>query len=115
MDLPHEMTTLSQIMEKLRIQKKDNEFRWCKDGFTMNKGKFYQPDELEIIKVYRFEENSNPSDTSILYIIQAKDGLIGYSLDAYGVYSNHDDEEGYDNFIRQIPIRNHDEQMLFEI
>jgi hypothetical protein len=115
MQTPHEMTTLSEVMEKLRLQKKDNEFRWCPDGFTVNKGKYYQPQDLEIVKVYRFEGITDPGDMSILYIIQANDGMIGYSLDAYGVYSEHDDEAGYDNFIRQVPICNHEQQMLFEI
>jgi hypothetical protein len=109
------MTSLSEVMEKLRIKKIDNEFRWAPEGFTANKGKFYQPEDLEIVKVYRFEENTDPADTSILYVIQAKDGLVGYSLDAYGIYSNHDDEEGYDNFIRLISHKNHDEQLLFEL
>jgi hypothetical protein len=42
-------------------------------------------------------------------------GLTGYSLDAYGTYSNHDDEKGYDNFIRMIPEKDHDTQLLFEL
>ncbi len=109
------MTTLTEVLEKLRMKKMDNEFRWTKDGFSANKGKFYQPEDLEIIKIYRFEGSSDPGDTSILYIIQANDGLIGYSLDSYGAYSDHDDEEGYDNFIRLISHKDHDEQMLFEL
>jgi hypothetical protein len=115
MQIPHQMTTITEVLEKLRMKKMDNEFRWTKDGFTANKGKFYQPEDLEIVKVYRFEGMSDPADMSILYIIQANDGLIGYSLDAYGAYSDHDDEEGYDNFIRLISHKNHDEQMLFEL
>jgi len=115
METAHEMTTVSEVMERLRLQKKDNEFRWCPDGFTVNKGKYYQPEDLEIVKTFRFEGMSDPADMSILYIIEAKDGMIGYSLDAYGVYSDHADEEGYDNFIRKIPIANHDAQMLFQI
>ena len=110
-----EMTTLSSIMEKLRLKKIDNEFRWTPEGFTAGKGKVYTPDQLSIIKVYRFEGESDPADMEILYIIEANDGLIGYSLDAYGVYSNHEDEGGYDNFIRQIPIVNRDEQLIFEV
>jgi len=58
---------------------------------------------------------SDPSDMSILYLIKANDGFIGYSLDAYGVYSNHDDEEGYDNFIRKIPVKDNEEQLTFEL
>lgn len=115
MQIPHEMTTLSEVLEHLRMKHYDNEFRWSKEGFSAGKGKSYQPEELTIVKIYRFEEVTDPSDMSILYLIKANDGLIGYSIDAYGVYSNHDDEEGYDNFIRTIPQLDHDQQLLFEI
>jgi hypothetical protein len=117
LDAKTEMTTLSSVMEKLRIKKIDNEFRWTPEGFTAGKGKFYTPDQLAILKTYRFEGESDPSDMEILYIIKAADGLIGYSIDAYGMYSNHEDEGGYDNFIRQIPIsnRNEQDQLTFEI
>jgi len=114
MPVKDEMNTLSQIMNKLNAKGYDQEFRWTKDGFAYN-DKSYQPEELTIVKTYRFEGESDPSDTSILYLIKAHDDLIGYSLDAYGVYSNHDDEEGYDNFIRQIPVKDNEEQLLFEL
>lgn len=110
-----EMTTLSTVLEKLRIKKIDNEFRWTNEGFHASKGKNYQPEDLKIIKTYRFEGDSDPSESSILYIIEANDGLIGYSLDAYGVYSNHDDEEGYDNFIRMIHVEGRGEEVLMDI
>jgi hypothetical protein len=109
-----EMNTLSQILNKFSAKGYDHEFRWTPEGFVFN-DKTYQPEDLMIVKTYRFEGESNPSDMSILYLIKANDGLIGYSLDAYGVYSNHDDEEGYDNFIRQIPVKDNEEQMLFEL
>lgn len=112
MTRPTEMTTLSVILEKLRVKRQDNEFIMTADGFTAPNCKSYQPEDLKIIKTYRFEEESNPSDASILYIIEAKDGLIGYSMDAYGVYSNHDDE-AYDDFIRKIPVEDRAEQELF--
>lgn len=115
MEIPHQMTTLSAVLEKLRLKKTDNEFRWKEGGFDAGKGKLYQPCDLEIIKVYRFEEITNPSDMCILYVIEAKDGLVGYSLNAYGVYHHQDGEIGYDNFIRQIPERNHDQQLLFTL
>jgi hypothetical protein len=109
-----EMNTLSQILNKFTVKGYDNEFRLTEDGFTF-KDKSYKAEDLTIVKTYRFEGASDPSDTSILYLIKADDGFIGYSLDAYGVYSNHDDEEGYDNFIRQIPVKDNEEQLLFEL
>ena len=107
------MTTLSSILEKLRIKKQDHEFKMTPDGFTADKGKFYNPEDLKIIKTYRFEGDSNPSDSCILYLIEANDGLIGYSIDAYGVYSNHDDEK-YDDFIRKVPVEDREEQIIFQ-
>lgn len=109
---PGEMTTVSSVLEKLRIKKRDKEFRMTPEGFTPGTGKYYQPEDLKIIRTYRFEGESDPSDSSIIYLIEAKDGLIGYSLDAYGVYSEHDDD-GYDDFIRKIPVEEREEQQIF--
>jgi hypothetical protein len=101
-----DMTTLSAVLENLRLKKEDHEFRWTPEGFTAGKGKTYQPEDLTITKTFRFEGESDPSDSSILYVIEANDRLVGYSLDAYGLYSNHEGEEGYDNFIRRIQVQN---------
>jgi hypothetical protein len=54
------MTTLSEVMEKLRLRKQDNEFSITKNGFLSPNGKKYQPADLKIIKTYRFEGDSNP-------------------------------------------------------
>jgi len=102
----NQMTTLSGVLENLRIKKQDNEFIITPKGFSAINGKTYSANELKIIRTYRFEDDSNPSDSSILYLIEANDGLTGYSIDAYGVYSNHDDD-GYDDFIKKIPVEEH--------
>ena len=108
-----EMTTLSSILERLRVKKQDNEFTMTEKGFTTDNSKFYQPEDLKIIRTYRFEGESDPSDSSIIYLIEANDGLIGYSMDAYGVYSDHEDD-GYDDFIRKIPVEEREEQQIFQ-
>lgn len=107
------MTTLSGVLEQLRIRKQDNEFIIAEEGFKSPSGKVYQPEELLIIKTFRFEGDSDPSDNAVLYLIEGNDGLIGYSIDAYGVYSNHE-EEWYDDFVRKIPVNERDEQELFK-
>jgi hypothetical protein len=106
-----EMTTISSVLERLRIKKQDNEFTMGEKGFTTDKTKFYQPEDLKIIRTYRFEGESDPADSSILYLIEANDGKIGYSLDSYGAQSNH--EPAYDEFIRKIPMEERDEQQIF--
>lgn len=57
---------------------------------------------------------TDSSDMS-LYLIEVKNGSIGYSVDAYGIYSNPENEAGYDNFTRQVPEKKHQDQLLFEI
>lgn len=109
---PGHMTTLSSVLEKLRVRKFDNEFRMDQGGFSIGKGKIYQPEDLKIIRTYRFEGDSDPSDSSIVYVIEANDGLTGYTMDAYGAYSNHEDD-GYDDFIRKIPMEEREEQQIF--
>lgn len=59
----------------------------------------YRRDEIRIIRTYRFEGNSNPADEAI----RASDGTIGYSLDAYCVYSNYQGGR-YANTIHHMQI-----------
>lgn len=110
---PGEMTTVTSVLEKLRVKKRDKEFRMTAEGFTAGTGKYYKPEDLKIIKTYRFEGESDPGDNMVIYIIEANDGLIGYSMDAYGVYSDHDDD-GYDDFIRKINVEERDDQQIFQ-
>jgi hypothetical protein len=112
---PKAMTTSSEILDQLRRRNMDNEFRWTPKGFTTSNGKIYRPENLTIIRTLRFEGPSDPADMEILYIIRTDDGLVGYSLDAYGAYSSHESEYGYNNFIRQIPQAGHDQQLLFQL
>ncbi len=110
---PGEMTSLVQVMEKLKSKNYDTEFVITSEGFSAGKGKTYQPDQLVIIKTYRFEGESDPGDSIAIYLIEADDGLIGYTIDAYGAASNHDDD-GYDEFLKRIPLQDREDQLLFE-
>lgn len=44
----------------------------------------WKAEELTVIKFYRFEGASNPSDNSILYVIETNDGKKGLLVDSYG-------------------------------
>lgn len=110
---PEEMTTLSVVLNKLKKQGMDHEFLMTKSGFTPGNGKYYSPEDLKIIKTYRFEGDSDPADSSIIYIIQTNDGLTGYSMDAYGVYSTVDDTN-FDEFIKKIQVDEREEQAIFQ-
>lgn len=111
---PGVMTTLSAVMEKMRKTGYDHELKMSDHGRMQSPDtqKIYNPDELTIVKTYRFEGESDPSDSSILYLMQDKEGEKGYVLDAYGVYSTHE-ESGFDDFIKKIPVEDREEQILF--
>jgi hypothetical protein len=115
MEQPNEMNTLSQILEKLRLKGKDNEITITDHGKmqALKLNKIYSPVELTIVKTYRFEGMSDPADSSVLYITIDKDGDMGYIIDAYGTYSNHDGAS-FDDFLKKIPVAHRDEQELFE-
>ena len=97
------MDTISTVLNMLKLKKQDNEFVINTVGQLSLNGKSYNPDEIKIIKTYRFEGDSDPADEAIIYLIKAHDGVIGYSLDAYGVYTNHTND-GYAGLIQQMAI-----------
>ena len=46
------------------------------------------PHEFEIVEVFRFEGDSNPSDEDVVYAIESKNGEIkGTMTSAYGMYA----------------------------
>lgn len=112
MEHPAEMNTLSQILEKLRKKGIDNEIKMTDHGKMQGVGqKIYSPEDLTIIKTYRFEGDSDPGDNAVLYILEDKDGQIGYILDAYGMYTSQENA-GFDDFLKKIPTADRDLQEL---
>lgn len=47
----------------------------------------WKPEELTVVKFYRFEGESNPADNSVLFVIETTDGEKGLLVDAYGAQS----------------------------
>lgn len=114
MEQPDAMNTLSQVLEKLRLKGKDNEITMQEDGSMKSEqlNETYSPEDLTIVKTYRFEGMSDPADNTVLYIVETKSGKIGYIMDAYGMYSDHDGA-GFDDFLKKLPMADRDEQELF--
>lgn len=105
------MLTLSQVMAKLAKDKGIHR------EFCMNENSevrlqdndhVYQPSELKIVKSYRFEGDSNPSDNAVLYVAQDTSGNKGYFIDSYGADSNYPGDK-FDEFLRDIPVEEQDE------
>jgi hypothetical protein len=54
------------------------------EGITLN----LSPDQFTIVEIYRFEGMSNPSDGSIVYVIESCDGLKGTLVSSYGIHAD---------------------------
>lgn len=78
-----------QIQDQLGEAGYRNHFMF-KSGKMMclHSGKSYPADELSVQAVYRFEENSDPDDDSVLWVLKARDGTGGVFFDAHGVYGD---------------------------
>ena len=61
---------------------------YCKE---LQKG--FLASEFKVAEYFRFEGESNPADSSILFAIETTDGNKGLLLDAYGTYSGEISEE----------------------
>lgn len=60
-----------------------------------------QPEAFEIVEHYRFEGETNPSDASIIYAIEEKNGAMkGVLVSAYGMYS----EAASDEMVRKLSV-----------
>ena len=81
-------TTLVEAINDLKAEGYTWDFNlesdrlYCKE---LSQGFF--PDEFEVVEYHRFEGESNPADSSILFAIKTKDGKKGVLLDAYGAYA----------------------------
>ena len=42
------------------------------------------PDDLEIVEIYRFEGDTDPADQAVVYAIESKSGLKGVLVSGYG-------------------------------
>jgi|SRR4051812_7430756 hypothetical protein len=98
-----EMSSLVEVLDYLKEKGWDNEFKPDAHSLVSEKSqKHYNPQELEIIKTYRFEGESDPADSTILYLIKDKSSdFTGYIIDVYGAATENAEIE---EFIKQIPV-----------
>ncbi|EHQ25749.1 phosphoribosylpyrophosphate synthetase [Mucilaginibacter paludis] len=81
--------TVTQALDDLKARGYVDEFNF-KDQYLFcdPKGVQFNPQELKITEVYRFEGASDPEDSSVVYAIESASGLKGVLIDAYGVYAD---------------------------
>jgi len=82
-------TTVSEAIDALQARGFTSNFEFIDGRFTsVENSRHFDATELTIVEHHRFEGSTNPSDESIVYAIESRDGVRGILVDAYGVYAN---------------------------
>ena len=86
----HNYDNLLDALKDLRQRGFTTDFNIAFDKINCsNTGKALSPAEFEIVEHYRFEGDTDPDNSSVLYAIAALDGSMkGVLINAYGVYSD---------------------------
>lgn len=95
------LKTVSETINELTARGYYNDFI-VREEFILcvPDNKHFQPEDLEIIDIYRFEGITDPADEAEVMVIEAKDGTKGTMTVAYGAFSG----QGSD-MIKRIPVR----------
>jgi hypothetical protein len=85
----HVYKTMAEAVDALHRRGFTTEFAVQKDsGEIATGGKTFKSDEISIVEHHRFEGMSDPDDSSVVYALEAPNGLKGTLVDAYGAYAN---------------------------
>lgn len=96
-------TTLSETMNELRRQGYTEDFNLQQNCLECRNGDFkIFADDFVVDQHFRFEGQSNPSDSAILYAISSERlNLKGVLVNGYGIYS----EPVTDEIMAKLNIR----------
>jgi NADH dehydrogenase len=95
------LKSLSSMLNHLTSLGYETQFQVTDQGLYSTKSeKTYKSNEIEVVRYFRFEGESNPDDNEILYAILTKDGEKGTLVDAYGIYN----DAKITNFMKTVEI-----------
>ena len=79
------LNTLTEVHAKLLAEGYKEEFTVSDNILkALSTEKEYKPEEVKIANFFRFEGQTDPGDSSILYVLETNDGTKGTLVDAYG-------------------------------
>lgn len=83
------MTTLVSCINSIQKQGYTSQFQAKSAGLlSLKTERVFQPGEVSIVHFFRFEGESDPSDSAILYAIETTNGEKGTLVDGYGKESD---------------------------
>lgn len=87
METEHNYATVVEAINALRKEGYNLDFNLEENCIVCANGKF-EADDFEIMKVYRYEGDSDPADEAVVYAIQSNKGDKGILVTAYGAYED---------------------------
>jgi hypothetical protein len=75
--------TVTAAVKGLRERGYTKDFNLKENSIVCNEDKF-NPEDFEIVEVYRFEGNSDPGDEAVVYAIESNKGDRGVLVNGYG-------------------------------
>jgi hypothetical protein len=85
---PHyDYGTITEAVDDFKSQGFVTDFNLEENCISCEHGKF-EADEFEIVKVYRYEGNSDPADEAVVYAIESKTGIKGILVTGFGASSD---------------------------
>ena len=99
-----ENETLIDVLNNLKKVGYDEDFNLKQNCFECRNGEYrIFHNEFEVDEYFRFDNDSDPADQSILYAISSeKYNLKGVLINSYGIYS----EEITDEMVDKLNMRN---------
>ncbi len=76
--------TVSEAVNGLKSRGFGVDFNLLENCLVCHSDKF-DVNDFEIVEVYRFEGNSDPSDEAIVYAIESVNGIKGILVSGYGI------------------------------
>ncbi|MFN0275681.1 MAG: phosphoribosylpyrophosphate synthetase [Chitinophagales bacterium] len=85
----HHYANLIEAMNDLRTKGYITDFLHKENCIACDHGRLLSPEEFVIDNAFRFEEDSDPENQSILYAISSIDGKEkGLLVNTFGIYSD---------------------------
>ena len=85
-------STLSEAMLSLKNRGYLIDFNLLSKDKAIKRS-IYSNDPFKIVRVYRFEGNSDPDGEAVLYVLKSRSGLKGFLTNGYGISSDTETED----------------------
>ncbi len=84
MEIKYNYATVSEAINELKLQGYTMDFNLEENCIVCHSGKFLA-DEFQIVKIYRYEGDSDPADEATVYAIESSNGMRGILVTGYGI------------------------------